>query len=226
MIQGSWLRWTIQHAFARSLSTRPATKATERVSVSTAIKSLKQKLQHKDVEFYQAPASARRTFVLLYVAAGVQILFWGNLGSLAYVSYAEKKKDGAEDAQPTLASKPKRMAVAGALIGVGTMIAGAMCIYPWRYVRRITLLRGGNSLRLQTYGWGKNSTRELPVDTVYAKQKIYTGIGPKGTDALGSSASQLYLRIQSERLAYILDRKGKYLDPRVFDGVFYSRSGL
>ncbi|CEG80449.1 hypothetical protein RMATCC62417_14787 [Rhizopus microsporus] len=34
--------------------------------------------------------SVRRTFNWMYISAGVQLMFWGNLASLAYVAYAVK----------------------------------------------------------------------------------------------------------------------------------------
>lgn len=39
-------------------------------------KHIKQALQGRDVVFYQAPNGVNRTFRLLYISAGVQLLFW------------------------------------------------------------------------------------------------------------------------------------------------------
>lgn len=119
------------------------------------VKQLLKTLQSRDVVFYQAPPNVGRTFFFMYVSAGVQLLFWGNLASLAYVTYSQPERwvlllslspflclfcikchfygpSAEEDAPMVLAPQGKRMAVAGGLVAIGLGVAAAMCTYPWR----------------------------------------------------------------------------------------------
>ncbi|KAI8384836.1 transmembrane protein 223-domain-containing protein [Radiomyces spectabilis] len=188
-------------------------------------KQLKQTLQGRDILFYQAPAGVKRTFFFMYISAGVQLLFWGNLASLAYVTYSQKSGDE-EDAPVVLAPKYKRVAIAGGLVAVGIGIATLMCVYPWRYVDQLWLLKGGQHVRLVTHAkLPSHRSREYPIQQLYSKQKIFTGVGPTGTDALGqTTSSSVFLRAKGERLGYTLDRKGKFTDSRLFDGLWYNLS--
>ncbi|KAF1804641.1 hypothetical protein FB192DRAFT_1254623, partial [Mucor lusitanicus] len=100
--------------------------ALDKKAIQFTSKQLRQALEHKDVVFYQAPAGVGRTFMWMYISAGVQLMF-----CLAYVAYTVK--DGEEeDAPVVLAPQGKRMAVAGGLVTVGVAIASLMCLYPWR----------------------------------------------------------------------------------------------
>lgn len=50
--------------------------ALDKKSIQFTSKQLKQALEQKDVVFYQAPAGIDRTFMWLYISAGVQLMFW------------------------------------------------------------------------------------------------------------------------------------------------------
>ncbi|KAI8072230.1 uncharacterized protein B0P05DRAFT_588916 [Gilbertella persicaria] len=111
-------------------STQTFKSALDKKSIQFTSKHLKQALDRKDVVFYEAPRGVKRTFFWMYISAGVQLLFWGNLANLAYVSYAVKEN---EDAPAVLAPQGKRLAIAGGLVAAGVGIASFMCLYPWRY---------------------------------------------------------------------------------------------
>ncbi|CEP08083.1 hypothetical protein [Parasitella parasitica] len=202
--------------------------ALDKKSIQFTSKQLRQALEHKDVVFYQAPAGVGRTFMWMYVSAGVQLMFWGNLASLAYVAYTEK--DGEfEDSPVVLAPQGKRMAIAGGLVTVGVAIASLMCLYPWRYVDKLILLKGGHSVKLVTHARIVNSHkfREYPIDNLYCKQKVFTGVGKTGTDAVGTKAnsSHIFLGAKGEKMAYMLDRKGSFMDSKLFDGLWFNAHG-
>ncbi|KAI9496607.1 transmembrane protein 223-domain-containing protein [Zychaea mexicana] len=216
------------HSIVRQCSSRFASSQTafDRKSIQYAGKHIKQALQGRDVVFYQAPDGVKRMFMFMYISAGVQLLFWGNLASLAYVSYS-KKESNAEDAPIVLAPKGQRMAIAGGLVSIGVGIATFMCIYPWRYIDKLILLRGANRVRLVTHArfMDSHKYKEYPIDQLYCKQKVFTGLGTKGVDPLGkTNSSHIFLRAQGERIAYMLDRKGKFTDVKLFDGLWYNPS--
>ncbi|KAM3587091.1 hypothetical protein VKS41_002133 [Umbelopsis sp. WA50703] len=194
----------------------------ERNKTNVLTRQLQQQLQSKDVILYEAPPSAQRTFLFMYISAGVQLLFWGNLASLAYVSYGTKETQ-AENSPYVLAPKSKRIGIASALCAVGVGISAAMCLYPWRYINRLWLLKGGSIARFETCAKGiaSHKVREFPVSNLNISQRVFTGVGPKGTDAINSSSSHIFLRPTRARMGYILDRKGQFRDPKLFDGIFH-----
>ncbi|ORX42507.1 hypothetical protein DM01DRAFT_319094 [Hesseltinella vesiculosa] len=99
-----------------SASRRQAsTTAFGKKSVQFEAKQLIKALQRKDVVFYEAPKGASRTLNLMYICAGVQLLFWDE-----------------ENAPMVLAPQGKRLAISGGLVVVGLGIATALCTYPWR----------------------------------------------------------------------------------------------
>lgn len=48
----------------------------ERNRSNVLTRQLQQQLQSKDVILYEAPPSAQKTFLFMYISAGVQLLFW------------------------------------------------------------------------------------------------------------------------------------------------------
>ncbi|KAI8636182.1 transmembrane protein 223-domain-containing protein [Parasitella parasitica] len=201
--------------------------ALDKKSIQFTSKQLRQTLEHKDVVFYQAPIGVGRTFMWMYISAGVQLMFWGNLASLAYVAYTEKDKGG--DAPAVLAPQGKRMAIAGGLVTVGVAIASLMCLYPWRYVDRLILLKGGHTVKLVTHAriLKSHQFREYPIENLYCKQKVFTGVGKTGTDTIGTkaSSSHIFLAAKGEKMAYMLDRKGSFMDSKLFDGLWFNALG-
>jgi hypothetical protein len=152
----------------------------------------------------------------------------GNLASLAYVAYTVK--DGEEeDAPVVLAPQGQRMAIAGGLVTVGVAVASLMCLYPWRYVDKIILLKGANTVKLVTHArvLKSHQFKEYPIDNLYCKQKVFTGVGKTGTDNIGTKAnsSHIFLAAKGEKMAYMLDRKGSFMDSKLFDGIWFNAHG-
>lgn len=88
------------------------------------------------------------------------------------------------------------------------------------------LLKGGQRVQLVTHAlkyFRSHKLREYPIDQLYCKQKVFTGVGKTGNDAIGTKAnsSHIFLRAQNEKIAYMLDRKGSFMDSKLFDGLWY-----
>ncbi|CAO3648636.1 unnamed protein product [Mucor hiemalis] len=202
--------------------------ALDKKAIQFTSKQLKQALEKNDVVFYQAPPGVSRTFMWLYISAGVQLMFWGNLASLAYVGYTTKEGEE-EDAPVVLASGVKRTAIATGLVTVGVAVATAMCLYPWRYIDKLILLKGAQTVKLVTHARviKSHQFKEYPIDQLYCKQKVFTGVGKTGTDAVGvkANSSHIFLGAKGEKMAYMLDRKGSFMDSKLFDGLWYNAHG-
>ncbi|KAL9553126.1 hypothetical protein MBANPS3_003434 [Mucor bainieri] len=217
------------HHVPRFYGTQNSAKsALDKKSIQFTSKQLRQALEQRDVVFYQAPAGVGRTFMWMYISAGVQLMFWGNLASLAYVAYTVKEGEE-EDAPVVLAPQGKRMAIAGGLVTVGVAVASLMCLYPWRYVDKLILLKGADTVRLVTHArvLKSHKYREYPIEQLYCKQKVFTGVGKQGTDAVGTKAnsSHIFLGAKGEKMAYMLDRKGSFMDSKLFDGLWFNAHG-
>ncbi|KAL0092972.1 hypothetical protein J3Q64DRAFT_1830615 [Phycomyces blakesleeanus] len=189
----------------------PATKSVfDTKALQYSSKHIRHALQTGDVVFYTAPPGVSRTFFYVYISAGVQLLFCD-----------------AEDAPIVLAPQGQRMAIAGGLMALGIGIASIMFTYPWRYIDKIILLKGGARVRLLTHARFIESQKckEYPINRLFSKQKVFTGAGPTGTDPLGNTtSSNLFLRASNERMGYMLDRKGSFMDSYLFDGLWYKPS--
>ncbi|CAO3650310.1 unnamed protein product [Cunninghamella echinulata] len=162
----------------------------------------------------------------MYISAGVQLLFWGNLANLAYITYSKPESDD-KDAPLVLAPKGQRLAIAGGLVVTGLGIAALMCTYPWRYIDKLILLKGGQNVKLITHAkWIKShQVKTYPIENLYCKQKVFTGTGKNGTDPIGNTtSSHIFLRANGEKMGYMLDRKGKFTDSKIFDGLWFSSS--
>lgn len=83
------------------------------------------------------------------------------------------------DAPMVLAPQGQRVAVAGGLVAVGLGVAAAMCTYPWRYIDKLILLKGGERVKLITHAkWIKShQVKTYPLENIRCKQKVFTGVG-------------------------------------------------
>lgn len=90
----------------------------------------------------------------------------------------------------------------------------------------MVLLKGAHQVRLITHArvFQSHKIREYPIEQLYCKQKLFTGVGKTGTEAVGTKAnsSHIFLNAKGEKMAYMLDRKGQFMDTKLFDGLWYS----
>ena len=91
------------------------------------------------------------------------------------------------------------------------------------------MLKGAQTARLVTHArlLPSHKIKEYPIDQLYCKQKVYTGVGINGTDAVGvkANSSHIFLAAKGEKMAYMLDRKGTFTDSKVFDGLWFNLHG-
>jgi len=88
-----------------------------------------------------------------------------------------------------------------------SLIFGFSMVYPCRMVREISLMRGGKTISLQTYGpFGRTITKQLPVTNISAQW---------GKD---KAKSVLPLKVKGKRLMYqVYPVEGRVHNPALFD---------
>lgn len=91
------------------------------------------------------------------------------------------------------------------------------------------MLKGAQKVKLVTHARfiQSHKFKEYPIDQLYCKQKVYTGIGKNGTDVIGTKANSthIFLAAKGEKMAYMLDRKGTFTDSKLFDGLWFNLHG-
>ncbi|KAG0199526.1 hypothetical protein BGX28_007247 [Mortierella sp. GBA30] len=202
-------------------------------------KTLAEMCAKQDVTFYQPPETLRKTFWLAYATAGLQLIFWGNVAQYAFTHYTDNPvfsstqpppsplplpgTEGIEPVDVPLAPLRTRIIISAGLVGTGLVIAFGICAIPWRYVTKLTLLRGGTQVRIETgRKFPKGYHRTYPIQDMQCRQQLVTNVGPQGTSPVkeGSSA-HIMLGSKKERMAFFVDRRGWFKDASLWDRVFY-----
>ncbi|KAG0257056.1 hypothetical protein BG011_004196 [Mortierella polycephala] len=208
-------------------------------SAANFSRTLAEMCAKQDVTFYQPPVTLRKTFLLAYATAGLQLLFWGNVAQYAFTHYTDNPMfsaiqpsppplplpgtEGIESTDLPLAPLRTRIIISAGLIGTGLVIAFGICAIPWRYVTKLTLLRGGTQVRIETgRKFPKGYHRNYPIQDMQCRQQLVTNVGPQGTSPVkqGSSA-HIMLGSKKERMAFFVDRRGWFKDAALWDKVFY-----
>ncbi|KAG0291111.1 hypothetical protein BGZ96_005476 [Linnemannia gamsii] len=193
----------------------------------------------QDVIFYEPPETLRKTFWLAYATAGLQLIFWGNVAQYAFTHYTDNPifsatqppppplplpgTEGIESTDVPLAPLRTRIIISAGLVGTGLVIAFGICAIPWRYVTRLTLLRGGTQIRIETgRKFPQGYHRSYPIQDMQCRQQLLTHVGPQGTSpAKEGSSAHIMLGSKKERMAFFVDRRGSFKDAALWDKVFY-----
>ncbi|KAH7048785.1 hypothetical protein BKA57DRAFT_35178 [Linnemannia elongata] len=193
----------------------------------------------QDVIFYEPPETLRKTFWLAYATAGLQLIFWGNIAQYAFTHYTDNPMfsatqppppplplpgtEGIESTDVPLAPLRTRIIISAGLVGTGLVIAFGICAIPWRYVTRLTMLRGGTQIRIETgRKFPQGYHRTYPIQDMQCRQQLVTHVGPQGTSpAKEGSSAHIMLGSKKERMAFFVDRRGTFKDAGLWDKVFY-----
>jgi len=88
-------------------------------------------------------------------------------------------------------------------------------MYPARAVQTLWLLKGGNSVRVSTYSvFKKYQTLTVPVNSVTCLQ------------TRADASAQIPMKISGKWFFYLLDKKGKFHNPELFDLVVSYRKKI
>ncbi|GBC10115.1 hypothetical protein RclHR1_09350002 [Rhizophagus clarus] len=186
------------------------------LSLKESVKSFNDRLKRGDVVIYRAPEDSNKFFLWWHIAAFLQLIFWVNLAELSW-RYQQKKKN-TQDSSINISSldKYKPIMYVASYLFAGLGIGAAMIAIPARSILTMSILKNGKMAKIITgrkYQWGRE--KKIPVKKLYINQSV---CNEKGS---GKIMSALFLRSEYEKMAYILDRSGRFEDSKIFDLLFY-----
>ncbi|XP_044252616.1 transmembrane protein 223 [Tribolium madens] len=151
-----------------------------------------------------------RFFKIINIFAGCQFVFWSYLSVFAYSKLRDAPVDPSKETtwwrKINLGENKYRngLAVISFIIGYGILTITWM--YTLRSVRYLILHQGGQNLSFVTY-------------TPFMKNRIFT-VSLKNVNCKESrsvAVSQLPLKVKGHYLHYILDMRGEFKNPTLFD---------
>ncbi|KAJ2854259.1 hypothetical protein GGI22_004555 [Coemansia erecta] len=149
--------------------------------------------------------------------AGGQLLLWINFADFYWRFSLEEDK---ETGQMKPLATWKRLCLSAVAVVAGLAIGGGILHYISRSVARMQILNG-KTVRLDVFRASGRGTvcKQYPLESVYSRDTLYTGLGPAGLTK--STSSQYSLQTSGTRYAYILSRTGRFQDPKLFDLLFH-----
>ncbi|PIK36705.1 putative transmembrane protein [Apostichopus japonicus] len=176
----------------------------------------------KDVVLYKNNSNI--FFGVVGAFACAQMVFWGYLTHTAFTSMRDahiltatkygpegppaelKKWTSWSGITMSLSSGKWRYGVTLLCLAAGTSIFAMSLMYSRRSISSLILLKGGNNLRIETFGFlGLKSSITVPVSKVSCQHSRH------------AVSSQLPIKVYGHSFHYILDKQGKFLNGRLFD---------
>ncbi|GAO47976.1 hypothetical protein G7K_2168-t1 [Saitoella complicata NRRL Y-17804] len=163
---------------------------------------------------YVAP-DKKRGAVLCYVAALLQLAFWGNIATWVWFDYAELDP---ETNKYELSSFEKRAAYATGLGAVGLLVASAFLYFPSRRILTLTVTPNARQVQLQTprmLPFLTPRVRTYNIQDLYLQEPLWTGVGRnecevKGTAGMGFAVLWVSRRVGARFQGFLLDREGSF----------------
>ncbi|BFZ64451.1 hypothetical protein YB2330_005597 [Saitoella coloradoensis] len=161
---------------------------------------------------YTAP-DKKRDAVMCYVAALLQLAFWGNIASWVWFDYTELDP---ETNKYELSSFEKRAAYATGLGAVGLLFASLFLYFPSRRILTLTVAPHARKLHLQTprmLPFLAPRVRTYNMQDLYLGEPFWTGVGrnecgAKGTAGMGFAVLWVSKRVGMRGQGFMLDREG------------------
>ncbi|KFO69177.1 Transmembrane protein 223, partial [Cuculus canorus] len=136
-----------------------------------------------------------------------QGLFWAYLAHLAFTFLRPAPGPGPEDPFRPRDNK-WRAGIRAGFEALGSLIVAGGCFLPLRAIRRVTLLRGGDSVAIATHGpLGFGTGRTLTVPLRNLSCRAHRSEVP----------AAIPLRIKGRPFYFLMDKRGHIPDPRLFD---------
>ncbi|KAI9104629.1 hypothetical protein DFS34DRAFT_645332 [Phlyctochytrium arcticum] len=219
--------WTSRRFAHDTLRTRPkpfpqSTNATPGWRPPTAIT--------QDIVLYRNPDQSQ--YRVAYFCAGGQMLMWLTFADWCWRELRTSTTDpetGREEY--VLAPRGARTAAAAFCLSIGGLFAGAVHLWSHRRVRALTLIKGGKYVGIDTSNLlGRN---RVIIETLKLKtwEKVHRP-GESPADRWKNAKMSTFTKVSGHRAyvilkpttirtGYMVDRSGEFLEPELFDYLFY-----
>ncbi|KAL2919040.1 hypothetical protein HK105_201310 [Polyrhizophydium stewartii] len=156
---------------------------------------------------------------IAYLAAGVQIFMWISIAELALSHMSESDTDASGVTTTKKASPAKRWLTAAACAGVSLIFPGMVQYYARRYVRSIRLVKSGRMVAIENSALMGRRLHVFRTADIEAKGRVDGSVNELFSRKSGKP-DQLLLKPAPWRTAFILDKQGRFPDPKLFDYLF------
>ena len=168
--------------------------------------------------------SQKRPAIFMFIGAisVVQMMFWSYLSWFAYKGLGserlqERMQDTDEDdSKKKIITSTKWRLIASLLaLATGGFFAYTANMLTYRTVIRLQLVHQRNSLLFTTYTpWGSTRVIDAPLSRIHSIGNRLDGGG------------QVAVKVKGYPLFFLIDKKGQFIDPRLFDSLIVSRTRL
>ncbi|KND05150.1 uncharacterized protein SPPG_00819 [Spizellomyces punctatus DAOM BR117] len=213
--------WSLQEC--RRHSTRPSQQASTHwrprpITNDTLL------YENPDQSFYR----------VAYFCAGGQLLLWLTFADWCWRELQVSKENPDGSKEYVLAPRLERTGAAAFCLSIGGLFAAAVHLWSSRRVRALTVLKGGQYIGIDTSNLlGKNrvviQTRRLRT---WERAYKYGDAAPadrwKGQTSTFSKVAghraYIILKPETHRTGFMVDRSGEFLEPQLFDFLFYKKA--
>ncbi|NXO05013.1 TM223 protein, partial [Rhinopomastus cyanomelas] len=101
-----------------------------------------------------------------------------------------------------------RLGCTGACVTIGSLLVAAGCLLPLRFIRQVTLLRGGAAVAISSHG--PLGLGAGPTFTVPLRQLC-------GGSHRSQTAAFIPIKVKGRPFFFLLDKSGEFPHPRLFD---------
>ncbi|XP_013188609.1 transmembrane protein 223 [Amyelois transitella] len=152
-------------------------------------------------------------FMYMNLFAVVQYMFWSYLGLYAFSTLRDAPVDQSKVDESTpwfrkinLGENKYKNGLATLAVVIGTGSLAMIWMYTLKSVRYLILNKGGQHLTFVTYSpFGKNRLMKVPLNYVCCKENR------------ANARVQLPLKVKNQWMHYMLDMRGEFKNPLLFD---------
>ncbi|NXW52801.1 TM223 protein, partial [Nyctiprogne leucopyga] len=138
-----------------------------------------------------------------------QGIFWIYLAHFAFTTLRPTPGPGSGPDDPLRPRDHKwRFGFTASCLTLGSLIVAAGCLIPLRAVRRVTLLRGGTEVTINTHGplgFNQGSTFTVPLRHISCRSHR------------SEVPAAIPLKVKGRPFFFLLDKRGQLYHPRLFD---------
>lgn len=145
------------------------------------------------------------TFEVLKYFVVLQFIFWSYAAYYCYVIIKEKKPDQLALFSINLNDRKWHYGIPTAFVVTGIVLFMVPYVYAARCVKKITLLTGGEAVRLSTCHLFKTKEFMIPLN------KLNCQVGRQ------RKKGYVPLKVANRRFYYLVDLDGKFYEPELFD---------